>query len=403
MNEFNSELSFQDIAQESKVKKLLNKAKIQGSMDFTFLSSEEQRQVKEWFQDHLKELDPEDRTEILENVLMREPVEETTVLSVISTLPDKQKQQLGEFLGFVLKDPSNAKAFQQCWHLFSPDQKDELVEFYTRKEPQNAIMVAKYVDVTKIVFEVDEKKETLMERSFQRKEQVHALLEQLTEESGNETSLERTERLLTLKLVVNAVSEKNPLFLVDYLDRLIPLNMVPKLIMDRILNRDNVWLLEKGKELLAMDSAAYRHFILSGIKDKKDPFKKVYAGCILGGAVFIKDTLKQLQAEVESKDFAYKRAVKNTVNPQGLIAAVSDYFKLDTEQMCQSRSQPMTAKRTAIYLLRRKTGLTNAQIGELFDMKSAAVSKAAISFELEMKKERALIKAVEQISSKVEV
>ena len=250
MNEFNSELSFQDSAQESKVKKLLNKAKIQGSMDFTFLSSEEQRQVKEWFQDHLKELDPEDRTEILENVLMREPVEETTVLSVISTLPDKQKQQLGEFLGFVLKDPSNAKAFQQCWHLFSPDQKDELVEFYTRKEPQNAIMVAKYVDVTKIVFEVDEKKETLMERSFQRKEQVHALLEQLTEESGNETSLERTERLLTLKLVVNAVSEKNPLFLVDYLDRLIPLNMVPKLIMDRILNRDNVWLLEKGKELL---------------------------------------------------------------------------------------------------------------------------------------------------------
>src|SRR3989339_474445 len=148
MNEFNSELSFQDIAQESKVKKLLNKAKIQGSMDFSFLSSEEQRQVKEWFQDHLKELDPEDRTEILENVLMREPVEETTVLSVISTLPDKQKQQLGEFLGFVLKDPSYAKAFQQCWHLFSPDQKDELVEFYTRKEPQNAIMVAKYVDVT---------------------------------------------------------------------------------------------------------------------------------------------------------------------------------------------------------------------------------------------------------------
>ena len=160
---------------------------------------------------------------------------------------------------------------------------------------------------------------------------------------------------------------------------------------------------EKGKELLAMDSATYRHFILSGIKDQKDPFKKVYAGCILGGAAFIKDTLKQLQAEVESKDFAYKRAVKNTVDPQELIAAVADYFKLDTKQMCQSRSRPMTAKRTAIYLLRRKTGLTNAQIGELFDMKSAAVSKAAISFELEMKKERALIKAVEQISSKVEV
>lgn len=98
-----------------------------------------------------------------------------------------------------------------------------------------------------------------------------------------------------------------------------------------------------------MDSSAYRQFIQGGIRDQQDPFKKVYAGCILGDAVFIKDKLKQLQAEVESKDFAYKRAVKNTIGPQEIIAAVASYFKLDPGQMCSSRSRPMTAKRTAIY------------------------------------------------------
>ena len=160
---------------------------------------------------------------------------------------------------------------------------------------------------------------------------------------------------------------------------------------------------EKGQELLAMDSSAYRQFIQGGIKNQKDPFRKVYAGCILGGTAFIKDKLKQLQTEVESKDFAYKRAVKNTIGPQEIITVVADYFKLDPEQMRKGRSRPMTAKRTAIYLLRRKTGLTNAQIGELFDMKPAAISKAAINFELKMKKDIGLMKAVERISSKVEV
>lgn len=160
---------------------------------------------------------------------------------------------------------------------------------------------------------------------------------------------------------------------------------------------------EKGQKLLAMDSSAYRQFIQSGIKDQEDPLMKVYAGCILGSTAFIKDKLKQLQIEVESKDFAYKRAVKNTIDPQRLITVAADYFKLDPEQMRRSRSRPMTAKKIAIYLLRRKTGLTNTQIGELFDMKPAAISKAAISFELEMKKDKALIKAVDRITSKVEV
>lgn len=159
----------------------------------------------------------------------------------------------------------------------------------------------------------------------------------------------------------------------------------------------------RARGLLAMDSSAYRQFIQSGIKSSQDPFKNVYAGFLLGRAAFIKDKLKHLRLESASKDFSYKRAVKNILEPQEVITAVAEYFKLSTEQIHKSRSRPMTAKKTAIYLLRRKTGLTNAQIGALFDMKSAAVSKAALSFESEIKNDKSLTQAVGRISSKFEV
>lgn len=164
-------------------------------------------------------------------------------------------------------------------------------------------------------------------------------------------------------------------------------------------------LIEKGraKELLAMDTSLYRQFIQGGINSFQDPFKNVHAGFILGCAAFIKDKLKQLRKEVESKDFSCKRAAKNTIGPQEVIAAVADYFKLGAQQIQRGHNRPMTAKKAALYLLRRKTGLTNAQIGESFDMKPAAVSKAALSFELEIKKDRGLRTAVERITSKVEV
>ena len=157
------------------------------------------------------------------------------------------------------------------------------------------------------------------------------------------------------------------------------------------------------KELLTMDISTYRQFVLGGIEDSPDPLENVYAGFILGGVKFIKDKLSQLQADIESKDFAHKRAVKNILDPQEIINTVAGYFQLDPEQMRKSHERPMTAKKAALYLLRRKTGLTNAQIGDLFNMKFAAVSKATLSFEREIGEDNRLRRVMSQIISKVEV
>lgn len=160
--------------------------------------------------------------------------------------------------------------------------------------------------------------------------------------------------------------------------------------------------IERVKQFLGMDLKRYREFV-EIVKDYPNPFKGVYAGFILGRVKFIKDKLKLLQAEIESKDFAHKRAVKNIIEPETVINTVANYFKITPNELLCLKKRPLTAKHTAIYLLRRKTGLTNASIGALFGMKHSAVSMAALGFEKKIERDNNLKSVVEKISWKFEV
>ncbi len=152
----------------------------------------------------------------------------------------------------------------------------------------------------------------------------------------------------------------------------------------------------RAKQLLAMDLKQYRKFV-EDAKDYSDPFKNVYAGFILGGVKFIKDKLHQLKDEVESKDFAHKRAVRSLIDPDDILKTVAVFFKIDKEKMRTSIRRPMTAKKAAIYLLRKKTGLTNTQIGAMFNMTSAAASMAAANFAKEINGDKKLKVAMDKV------
>lgn len=159
--------------------------------------------------------------------------------------------------------------------------------------------------------------------------------------------------------------------------------------------------IDRVKQFLGMDLKQYGQFVESAlIKDYPDPLKNVYAGFILGRTQFIKEKLEQLRIDVESKDFAHKRAIKNITDPQDVIKAVAGYYKLDPVVMRTSMARPMIAKRAAIYLLRKKTGLTNAQIGEMFHMTYAAVSVAAIGFKRKMERDKKIKAEICEIEDK---
>ena len=71
--------------------------------------------------------------------------------------------------------------------------------------------------------------------------------------------------------------------------------------------------------------------------------------------------------------------------------------------MCFSKKRPLTARQAAIYFIRRKTGLTNAQIGSLFRMKPSAISMVALGFEKKIEEDGKLRLIRDKISCRFEV
>ena len=131
--------------------------------------------------------------------------------------------------------------------------------------------------------------------------------------------------------------------------------------------------IDQVKQRLTMRLSNYRSFV-EGNQDCPDPFKKVYAGFMLGSVKFIKEKLNRLQTDVESKDFAHKRAVENTIEPETIIQAVAEYYKKEPEVLFKAKKKPLLAKKVAVYLLKKMTALTNKDIGSKFDISHSGVS-----------------------------
>ena len=161
--------------------------------------------------------------------------------------------------------------------------------------------------------------------------------------------------------------------------------------------------IQRVKQLLNMDIKQYRYFIDSALNKPIDPFKNIYAGFILGSKEYIKEKLEDLGILAAEKDFAYKKTLLPHIDPDAIVSEVAKHYKQDISVIKISNKRPMTAKKMAIHLLRIKTNLTNNQIGDIFNMKFSAVSKAATDFKRQIDKDKGLAKAVKEITSKVEV
>ena len=170
------------------------------------------------------------------------------------------------------------------------------------------------------------------------------------------------------------------------------------------LNRKGDGYIDKDriKQYLNMSSNQYRRFVLEGIGKEWDPFKNVYAGFLLGPVKFIKEKLKCLGEQIETKEFAHKKKLKEYVKKEDIIEAVAKKYGKRPEELCRMKNRPMTQKQIAIYLLKRFTGLTNKEIGEIFGMKYSAVSKAALNIRRLMPEKPELKQEVEGITSNFE-
>ncbi|MCL4557654.1 MAG: hypothetical protein M1491_03345 [Deltaproteobacteria bacterium] len=120
---------------------------------------------------------------------------------------------------------------------------------------------------------------------------------------------------------------------------------------------------------------AYRRYVENWIGEKlKNPLDDAYGGIILGGERFIKGVLDTIrEGYTEKAEVSQRKALRNGIGMEEIIEGVCHYFKV-TRQAVVKR-QRGDIKNIAIYLIKRRTGATNKEIGALF----GGVSYSAVS------------------------
>ncbi|MFH1665392.1 MAG: transposase [Candidatus Omnitrophota bacterium] len=152
-------------------------------------------------------------------------------------------------------------------------------------------------------------------------------------------------------------------------------------------------------KVLGMSIEEYKKYVYRGIGKEEKIFKDVYAGSMLGGVDFIKEKIKGLKIQVESKNIAYNEKYIEEIEEERILEYIIREHRIGREELLKSKNKQNQAKKNSIYLLKRLTGKTNKEIGEMFDISHTAVSKAYSSMEQEMKESRKVKRKIEgQIS-----
>ena len=170
------------------------------------------------------------------------------------------------------------------------------------------------------------------------------------------------------------------------------------------INMNTAGLVDTAEAFRYFDLSAeqYKEFVLSGINNKGISFKDVYAGFILGKEKFVKDTLSAMKAKMENSEFSYKKSACG-IEPDSILHKVASCWRVSPVILLKSKRKPLLARKIAVYLLKRISGLTNEQIGAKFEITYSAVSKIAQDVERRRIKDKKMAKDIDNIISHFKV
>jgi len=111
---------------------------------------------------------------------------------------------------------------------------------------------------------------------------------------------------------------------------------------------------------------AYQVYVDSAIgKETESPMTDIYAGTILGKEDFIQNTLARLEnASLDNKNVSQRNQMKIALRTDDILHCVSEYFKVPIQELMNEESGIL--RKTSVYLLKKHTGSSNRQIGQLF-------------------------------------
>lgn len=149
----------------------------------------------------------------------------------------------------------------------------------------------------------------------------------------------------------------------------------------------------------------YRAFVESALVEEiASPLRKTYGGMILGRVEFIKETLQRLDdGQLDSVETSNRKALRAPAGQEEIMRLLSTHYGKSREEI--STNCDMEIRKVGIYLMKKHTGVSNREIGELFGgLSYSAVAKTVqrLSKELESNRElRGSLKLLEEKLSSV--
>ena len=100
---------------------------------------------------------------------------------------------------------------------------------------------------------------------------------------------------------------------------------------------------------------------------------------------------------VSQEETSHRRLLESTYQPDVIVDAVSVFFGIDNKEVLNARKE---YRNISIYIMKRYTGMTNGQIGQIFNgLTFSAVAKVYHRMSKAVEENRAIRKKIGKIIS----
>lgn len=137
--------------------------------------------------------------------------------------------------------------------------------------------------------------------------------------------------------------------------------------------------------------AQYRAYVESALGEElKSPMENVYGGMMLGGSGFIRNVLSRLENEqLEGTEVSNRKALRASIRGEEIISAVCRQYGCTLEEIAGDKRSE--ARRAGVHLMKKYTGASNAEIGQLFGgLSYSAVAKISQNLSRQMADDKEL-------------
>lgn len=161
------------------------------------------------------------------------------------------------------------------------------------------------------------------------------------------------------------------------------------------------WILSQFGSRRLRARRKYREYTEEALSKKiENPLKGLRGQVILGGEEFVKRIRGMLTGETLSQEIVERKRLLEYPLIDEVVKGVARAFKINEESIRGRGGRANAARRAALYLAQRYTGLSNKAIGErLGGVHYSAVSKASGKLREEMNFDKRLSKLVGKLDS----